>query len=201
MKRVMMLLCFSLALLSLSGNAAAYTAEIAYYFQGLDVNTGTIYTDPMTFIILPVDEVEQILKPPAGIAPQFDPAVDFFVEYDPATDITALVFLPKAENDPERITTVLLGDETFEVDFSGGTVALNLTAAPLFIFHTAGQQQVEVLLSAGWMIPTIVDPPVTQPIPEPGSLLLMGLGLFGIASLNRKMAKHSNASSIIGKVA
>lgn len=62
------LLCVALALLSLSGSAQAYMAEIM----------GTVYTAPMTFIILPVNGIEQELKPLVGIMPQLKPEVVAF---------------------------------------------------------------------------------------------------------------------------
>lgn len=175
MKRWSMLLCLALAFLSLSGNARAYTAEIAYYFQGLDVSTGTVYTDPMTFIILPVDEVEQTLKPPADILPQFDPAVDVFVDYDPATDVSSLVFLPKAADDPERMTAVTIGGETFPVDFSGELVTLNMPENPVLLTFQTMDTQIEVELTTAYGFPEDSDT-----VPEPSTFLLFGLGMLAL---------------------
>lgn len=68
MKRVLMLLCFSLALLSLSGSASAYTAEIAYYFQGLEVNCRNLKVDVTGFFFFACAATGSIYPIPTGLS-------------------------------------------------------------------------------------------------------------------------------------
>ncbi|GAK57194.1 parallel beta-helix repeat protein [Candidatus Vecturithrix granuli] len=195
MKHVIVLLCVALALLSLSGSARAAdhtvkidysfqslntSVEIAYYFQGLDVSTGTIYTDPMMFIILPEDEVKQILKPPADIMPNFDPVVDFFVVHDPVGNDILLVFLPKAQDDQERIVAVRVNDKTIKVDSTSGVAKVNIPVGQPIIFLTS---------STGGDPGTVTPNPVATPVPEPSTMLLLGLGLLGVFGVFRRRKK------------
>ena len=167
--------------LAIAGVSEAYPAHLSYYFQGLDVDLGTIYTDPTVFIIVPPDPVAHMLQPPANLMPAFDPAVDVFVAYNPAPDMASLVFLPKAADDPARIVAVTWGDVTIPLNVVGQVALADIPAGQPLIFTLADNRQIEVALNWGWG-----DAQPGSSVPEPGTMLLLGLGLLGGALLFRK---------------
>ncbi len=67
MKKIMITGCVSLLILVMGmGNIAlAYTAEVSYFFEGIDLDTGEIYSDPTVLVVFQGEpkDIDEILKP------------------------------------------------------------------------------------------------------------------------------------------
>ena len=78
MKKLIVFVWIGLVVIGgLAGSADAYTAEVQYFFQGLDIDIGKVFTDPTMIMVLvgkPANQIEQLLKPAAGFSPDLDPA-------------------------------------------------------------------------------------------------------------------------------
>lgn len=183
-KRLAVLLS-TILVLGLPGAAFAYTAEISWYFDGVDIDTGDVYHDQYTFMILPLDPIEDILKPPDDIMPTYNPAVDFFADYDPATDIASLVFLPRDVDDPSRVAAVDIDGEMYQVPFDDDIVTLAFDADTL-------RQPMSFLTAAGETFGDVTIVDVVKKwsdVPEPSTLLLLAAGLAALVGFRRKIYK------------
>ena len=100
MKKIIGIVWIGLVVIGgLVGTADAYTAEVKYSFQGLDIDLGKVFSDPTMIMIVngkSANQLEERLKPPEGIAPDSEPAPDVYFERDPSTGTSSLVFFPES---------------------------------------------------------------------------------------------------------
>lgn len=191
MERLKQLLVLLLIILLPGGGMVyAYTAEVTYFFEGIDINTGEVYRDPTVLIIISGSDptgIEEILRPPEWY-PEFGEApVDLFAVFDPAAG-ASLVFLPAETQEPDQIAGLIIGDTTinlppddyFEVAIGDFEIVTFLTFAGDFITTRLTS------LMPNLFALEISDDPV---IPEPATLALFSIGLLGLLGLRRKHKK------------
>ena len=60
-------------LLGVTGEAYASPISVTYYFDGIDIETETVYHDPTSLLVLfgPEDEIQRLLKPASSLFPNF----------------------------------------------------------------------------------------------------------------------------------
>ncbi|GAK59691.1 receptor protein kinase [Candidatus Vecturithrix granuli] len=181
-----------------AGLAQAESVTLTYFFEGIDFDTGQIYHDPTILIVVQgrVKDVDTLLKPP-GFAPDFPSGVDAYFEFDPLLG-ASLVFLPEQDaQDPTRIVQfALLEDIPLDQsripapeDFSDILKPVFLDFNDTLVLLTAADDYLKIgeVEQVGFQVQAEIVKPT---IPEPATLLLVGLGLAGLAGI-RRLRKHN----------
>ena len=207
MKKIIIALCVSFVVLGgVVGTVWAYSLQAEFFIDGVDLDVGEVYHDPMIVIIVygNVDKIETLLKP-SGDFIDFDPAADFHFEFDPEDGIS-LVFDLEAMNSPP-ISGVAVLQDTFPTQVDPATFASLpfVTDFSLPIFFDPFDTVLLALESGQYLTIGIMDQdmfalqvaidewsgiPGNGEIPEPSTLLLLGLGLLGTFWLIQRRKKR-----------
>jgi hypothetical protein len=208
LKRWFGLWCVGLLLVAgFGGIAEAYTAEVSYFFEGLDLDTGAVYRDPNILVVYQgqPQDITNMLKPPANLFTTFRPEVDVFVEWRPQHSF-ALAFAPSAADNPTRIVGLALLEGVPFDQAQDSTLFSNLAFSPALTSVDLEQADTLVLLTAAGTYHVIGnaradamtahfevgDPvPASDAVPEPGTLGLLGIGLIGLLAMRGKLTKRS----------
>ena len=194
-----------------AGLAQADSVTLIYFFEGIDFDTGQVYHDPTILIVIQgrVKDVDTLLKPP-NFAQEFSSVVDAYFEFTPYSEFipqygTSLVFLPDQDTQaPNRIVQfALLEDIPLDQsaipppeDFSDILEPIFLDPADTLVLLTAAGDYLKIghVVQDGFQVQVQIVKPA---IPEPAPLLLLGLGLAGLAGLRRQRRKAGGSKKHI----
>ena len=177
--KVLAVVCMSMMVIGgLAETADAYTAKVNYFYEGIDFDLGDVYADPTILLVFQgaVTDIDDMLKPPDGIFPEFDPAVDAYFAFDAQLG-TSLVLMAEFLGSVSGLTV--------------GGVAIDLPDHPdeRFAVSLADNESMKWITSLGeqfevdFQVPPIWEEPVVitgGEIPEPATLALFGLGLLAL---------------------
>ncbi len=198
-KKILTVVWISVLLIGgIAGAAHAYPVEVSYYFQGLDIQTGKVFTDPTMIMVVGAEDstqIEKVLAPPPGIYPEFAPPADVYFTFD-SIGGTSLVVIPENHETPEestRLVGLIVNGMTIEIP----------DIEEYFVVSIGDSATVTFITEANISITTSITTNITErnfgvvvsEIPEPSTLLLLGLGLFGLLGIKRWRKKGKNATS------
>lgn len=193
-KKIITIGCLSVLLIcGRIGSADAYTAEVEYFFQGLNIDTGEVFTDPTMMIIvagIPGDRIEKLLKPPEEIV--FDHA-DLYFEFDPTLGTSLVLTLEGLRN---IVGLTVNGVEIEIPEDLDEFFAVPIDNDDIITLRTAEGKEFELTvnlpstLSAPVIISAVSGGPDPGPnpdpaVPEPSTLMLFAGGLLGLLGLRR----------------
>lgn len=193
-----------ICLFCLAGQANAnesFTLSASFY-QGIDLNAGMIELDAtvLTLKFGENGEIEVVFASGDQDNPfEFSAAVDFHFEYEagvgdpilfaPDEDIVGLVVL--TDTDFDALGPDMLADLTFHQDISPFTI----TATDTIVLLTRDQTYIKLGnlsqvsgMNVEFSYQKMAAPPTVE-TPEPGTLLLFGLGLLGLLHVLRRKAR------------
>ncbi|MCP4396914.1 MAG: PEP-CTERM sorting domain-containing protein [bacterium] len=191
--------CFILMMIgSVFGNAEADPATATFFIDGVALDTGAIYQDPTILIVAfgAEDEIIQILQPDLEQLADFDPQVDFHFDFTIAAENSAL-FVPEEGGDivgmfaskkplPDNID-VSMFEDPFSVSLEHDDILLLQTADKRYFELSDFSPQPMWALRM-----EIID--ITETIvPEPSTIILLGLGLLSFLNIVRRRKNRNNA--------
>jgi len=194
-------------LFGITCDVAAYTADVSYFFDGVKLDPGAVFRDQTTLIVV-FGEPEFLPDIADVIRPGVPRPGDFFLDVPSASDGLVDVlfaetsridgYLTFAETMFDAVNHDLLAYNPLNTDLAMVTIQpeeilavrtmdniwykVMFTATPQWGTLTARWEQVP-LAGAG-------------PVPEPGTLVLLGLGVLGIATLARHRKVGARANQI-----
>ena len=110
MRKIILVVCLSvLFVVGIAEFAQAYTAKVAYFFEGINLDVGKVARDTTALLIVCGDPPEEIPDLFESLMretfPDFEPPVDFFFDYALNTE-SSIVFnpiLPELEDESTYI--------------------------------------------------------------------------------------------------
>ena len=141
MKKCVMMLCLSVMLVSnMVSSAQADTVEAGFFFDGVDLDTGTVEYDRSILVILMGETIEELLRPDRAYLADFSPSVDVSFEWDPAeADLFDLIL-------QDNVKIAVLEDTSFdaiesimpgEFEFSADPYSISINSDDLVLAWTA----------------------------------------------------------------
>lgn len=176
------------------GGAFAAPISVTYYFDGLDMETGSVYHDPTTLLVLfgPEDNIQRLVKPDQSHFSDFRerPEIDYrfalhqFLEN--ATIVTPLFSKSFALID--RPLSALTVSDLASLSFQNVSVgdSIILTPQTMLVSKTSAGELLGMRVTTRYAYDAAVEIiNLTRAVPEAGTAILMvlgfaGLGLFGI---------------------
>ena len=166
----------------------AYPVEVTYTVDGIDLDTGAVEHDPTMLWLLMGDTIFEILRPP-----QFSSAVDvsFEFEFDSLADIQLMrhnsVNIAVVDVPFSQVGADVLGDDLTFLDgprvvVDSDIVLIAVTADEHYFKLGLFKHQADLLLTLHVEEILPLEPSI---IPEPSTLLLLGLGMLGLIGLIR----------------
>lgn len=196
MKKGIITICLSLLLVGLvAGLTYAYTAEVSYFFDGLDIDTGEVYRDPSILVVLSKSstEIDEILKPNTDTLFNSDlySTVDLCFEYNPFVE-NAISILP------EYAMQVAIADDSFDftqsenlgtLDFQelSANELMTLDINDILFIKTAFSSDMfmlKITQQDSFDAPLMIE--VNKVVPEPSTLVLFVLGILGLMGLLKR---------------
>lgn len=179
-----------------AGIVQAYSTEITYDFGGITIDDGAVYYDPGILVVIcgRPERLVEMLKPPSEIFPNYNPLENFYFVLDPVVG-TTLVFEPDSQAELED-SSYLAGNLSVLENWP-----LASSDFTRIIFSLVISESDEILVNDQYVIGNIryeqanltfsftvsAAEPSSSAIPEPSTLVLLGLGLFGgICLIKRK---------------
>lgn len=191
MQKHVITLCLSFLLIAgIAGTICAHPVDADFVFDGLNLDLGAGEYDRTVLVILMGATIEEILKPDIMPLADFGSEVDVSFEFDPgAPEIFELILQDDVqiavltEPFPDSVTTEMLQG----LGFTGEPYSISISSDDLVVVLTAEERY--FLLSgfqrSDWTLHLDVEE-ISPIIPEPSTLLLVGLGLLGLLGLMRR---------------
>ncbi len=195
-KKICCCVCISLVLtFCLAGQASAYesfTAALSFY-QGLDVTTGMTEIDQTVLTLLFGDtEQAEIIVASDDNPFEFSPSVDFYFGFESGT-MDSFLFIPE-----DNIVAMAVLQDLPICDFDDMLIdpfSASISSADIVLFKTADGRYFTISGFArlpGFMLnATVAEHEYEPTVPEPSTLLLVGLGLIGIMGIVRRKKKSA----------
>ena len=185
MKKIIVALCLSLLVLGgIAGSVQADSAVVSYFFDGLDLDTGTVERDRTMLLLIIGEPIEELLRPTEPLT-DFSPAADVSFDFDPAAGGSLELVLQDnvkiavlKNMDFESVGGDILGhltfsDEPISIPITSDDVVVAWTEESHYFklgcFSQLPDFQLEMLVEEIEII-----------IPEPSTLIFLTLGLVGI---------------------
>ena len=197
MRKILMGLC--VILLFMGGfvdSADAYSAEATFFIDGVNIEIDTAYTHWNPTIVIIVQnrdlDIEKILRPPAIDFTYFDPSVDFYFGlFDPTVPADPTVFFVPDSRATSNVEGIALLDTDFDdvtdipsnLVFDLDPVSISSTNTVILLTKAGEYFKIGNFMRDG--LTESFDVELVYVIPEPSTLLLLGLGLLGLVGIRR----------------
>ena len=177
--------------------AAAYSVEVSYYVDGLDLDLGTVELDPTVVVILMGENIERILEPSIEKLNDFQPQVDIGMSFHPEDEEQLRLVLQNETQvalvegglDFDALNDDLLGG----LEFKSGDVKLPVTLDTLLVLKTDEDEYYKLRFEDLANFAVTIDYAELGKgngnpgaVPEPSTFLLLGLGLLGMIHMMKR---------------
>ncbi len=166
--------------------AQAYSAKVSYFFEGIDLDLGTVEVDPTILVVTMGETIDDMLSPSSSDLDDFSPATDLSFDFNPVSKLTITVMLHHAAK-VASITDIAFQeiDHTAlnSLEWLEGQKTLSFPADTSLIVWTAENQFVKLRLlelsDFSVELACITLPP-RMSVPELSTGFLVGVGLVVI---------------------
>lgn len=183
-----------------TGMAQAETLTASWFLDGFDADTGMMWRDPTVLVVTFVTggEVEQFITPDFEHFGNAVPAIDFWFGYDqssivfvPGQDIVKMAVMKDMAFDDVTSEVVASLTPTYEI----ANIALSDIGVGALVFWTSEKTCFKLGKMESYPGELDTNFELGAVVPEPGTLLLLGLGLLGLVGFSRRKKMLAAGSS------
>ncbi len=177
-----------MVLLGITGSTWAYSMQAGFLYEGFDLDMGAMEYDRTVLVVQMGESVDELLRPNRSPLADFSPAVDISFDFDPGLPQFVDVVLHGG------VKLAVIQDLAFDANytmfdsltFTDSLYSVSVAQNDLLLAWTADDRYFKVgnWFRNEWDI--AFDVLEVSTVPEPSTVLLMGLGILGILKLRRR---------------